>query len=104
MGSAVDLSLQGPVSSPNSWTAILADASGLPEWTLILLTAMTVTVVTSAHWHSAAAAWAEVRARQFPSRWRRVLSYVLRHQFHYARRVPMLIVFVLASVVAVVCL
>jgi hypothetical protein len=96
--------LENVAPGPEAWPILLIDATELPEWKLILLTAMTVTIVLSAHWHSSVAARAEVRARYFPSRWRRFLSYVLRHQFHYARQVPLLILFVIASVVVVVWL
>jgi hypothetical protein len=71
----------------------------LPEWKIALLMSMTLVVIASAHWHSFREAWAEMQARNLPTRWRQVLSYVARHELHYAKQVPLMVLFVLSSVV-----
>jgi hypothetical protein len=73
----------------------------LLQWKVTLLVAMTLVVVVSAHWHSFRAASEEVRAKRLPTRWRQVLSYVVRHELHYAKQVPLLILFVVSSVLVV---
>lgn len=77
------------------------DPAELPRWKIALLVAMTMVVVASAHWHSFRAASDEVRAKRLPTRWRQVLSYVLRHELHYAKQVPLMVLFVVSSVVVV---
>ena len=79
-------------------------AAGLPQWKVVLLFAMTLVVVASAHVHSFRSAWPEMRARNLPSAWRRALSYIVRHEVHYARQVPLMILFVASSVVVVAAL
>lgn len=71
--------------------------SGMPMWKTMLLVAMTLTVVIASHFHSAREAWTGMRAREIPSSWRRVLSYLGRHEVAYAKRVPMMIAFVIVS-------
>lgn len=73
----------------------------LPTWKLMVLVAMTLTVVFAAHWHSAVAARREVAARDLPTRRQRWLSYLVRHQLHYMRQVPLMVFFVLSSVIVV---
>lgn len=73
----------------------------LPAWKLLLLVTMTLTVVAAAHWHSFVAARREVSDRSLPTRRQRLLSYIMRHQLHYMRQVPLMVVFVIASVVVV---
>ena len=77
-------------------------AAGLPEWKTILLVSMTLIVIAASHVHSARAAWAEMRSKHLPSRWRQVISFVARHEYHYGKRVPLMIVFVIVSVAVVV--
>lgn len=76
--------------------------SGLPEWKTTLLVTLTLVVIAAAHVHSARQAWSEMRARELPTRWRMALSYLARHEWHYAKRIPMLIAFVLVAIVVVV--
>lgn len=71
--------------------------SGMPMWKVALLISMTVTVVLASHFHSAREAWAGMQAREIPTRWRRVLSYLGRHEVAYAKRVPMMVAFVIVS-------
>jgi hypothetical protein len=80
----------------------LSVAAGLPDWKLTLLVTMTLMVVAAAHVHSARAAWREMRQKQLPTIGRQVLSYLVRHEKHYVKHVPMMIMFVLAAVVVVV--
>lgn len=77
------------------------ETAQLPEWKIALLIATTTIVVASAHWHSFRAAKREVRAKNLPTRWRQVLSYVARHELHYAKQVPLMILFIVSSVVVV---
>lgn len=78
----------------------LAD-TGLAEWKVALLVFLTLIAIAAAHVHSAHQAWTEMRARALPSWWRRIFSYLARHELHYARRMPMNVAFVLVSVVVV---
>ena len=75
--------------------------TGLPEWKVLLLATLTLVVIAAARVHSARQAWSEMRWRALPSRWRRAFSYVARHELHYAKRIPMLLAFVLVSVLVV---
>ena len=78
--------------------------TGLPDWKITLLVTMTLVVLAAAHAHSARQAWSEMRAKDLPTRWRKALSYMVRHEFHYAKRVPLLIAFVLVAAIVVVYL
>jgi hypothetical protein len=78
--------------------------SGLPEWKQTVLVTITLIVIAAAHVHSARQAWSEMRQRELPTRWRRALSYVARHELHYAKRVPLLIFFVVVAVIVIVTL
>ncbi len=71
--------------------------SGLPLWKIYLLVGMTLTVIAASHFHSAREAWTGMQARELVSRWRQVLSYLGRHEVAYAKRVPMMILFVITS-------
>lgn len=77
------------------------ETAGLPEWKVSLLVAMTLVVVASAHWHSFRAARREVKASELPTRWRRILSYLARHELHYVKQVPLMIFFVTSSAVVI---
>lgn len=72
-----------------------------PEWKSLVLTAMTLTVVMAAHWHSYRAARADLRSRRPKAAWRVLATYLWRHELHYLRQVPILVFFVLASVAVV---
>jgi hypothetical protein len=77
-------------------------AAGIAPWKITLLVSLTLVVIGSAHVHSAREAWSEMRAKSLPTRWRQVLSFLARHEKNYARRMPMMIAFVLAALVVVV--
>ena len=79
----------------------MTGADALPEWKVSLLTVMTIAVVLAAHWHSFRAARADLRAAKPERAWRRVLIYLLRHELHYLRQVPLLVFYVVASVFVV---
>jgi hypothetical protein len=76
-------------------------ASGMAEWKLILLIAMTFIAIGAAHVHSARRAFADVRGRPDRPRWRTALAYLGRHEVYYAKQIPLLIFFVLCSVAVV---
>jgi hypothetical protein len=75
--------------------------SGLPMWKVATLVAMTLLVVGASHVHSAREAWAGMTAKGIDSRWRQVLSYLGRHEVAYAKRVPLLIFFVISATAVV---
>jgi hypothetical protein len=77
------------------------ESAGLPEWKVTLLIGMTLVVVASAHWHSFRAARRDLTAKDLPTRWRRILSYLASHELHYLKQVPLMIFFVGSSVVVV---
>ncbi len=77
---------------------------GLPTWKVAALFAMTFTVVAASHVHSAREAWAGMQATGIEARWRKVLSYLKRHEIAYAKRVPMLLAFVIVSTIVVTSL
>ena len=72
-----------------------------PEWKTVVLTAMTLTVVLAAHWHSYRAARADLRRRRPKAAWRVLATSLWRHELHSLRQVPLLVFFVLASVAVV---
>lgn len=78
----------------------LAD-SGLPEWKVTLLVTLTLVVIAASHVHSARRAWSEMRAKDLPTRWRKTLSYLARHELHYAKQIPILVAFVVVAVIVV---
>lgn len=77
---------------------------GLPTWKVATLFAMTFIVVASSHVHSAREAWAGMQDAALPSTWRKVLSYLKRHELAYAKKVPMMLAFVIVSTIVVTSL